>query len=89
LGQAGNLEPLTVGRGQLAKLLSVHESTLDRWDQLGILGPVGVKKSGRKLWSLDEIRQWVASGMPCRDKWQAIRELKKGGIPGPATRLPR
>jgi hypothetical protein len=71
------LEPLAVGRDQVAALLSIGVATLDRWDNAGILGPVGVKKGGRKLWALAELREWAAAGMPCRKEWVARRAADK------------
>jgi hypothetical protein len=56
-------------------LLSIGVATLDRWDSSGLLGPTGVKKSGRKLWALAELREWVAAGMPSRKEWQARRPV--------------
>ncbi len=71
--EATTLEPLAVGREQVATLLSIGVATLDRWDAASLLGPVGAKKGGRKLWSLAELREWVASGMPARKEWLARR----------------
>jgi hypothetical protein len=71
--EATPIEPLAVGREQVAALLSIGVATLDRWDSSGLLGPVGVRKAGRKLWSLAELREWVASGMPSRKEWLARR----------------
>jgi hypothetical protein len=71
--QAPTLEPLAVGREQVAALLSIGLATLDRWDAAGLLGPVGARKAGRKLWSLAELRDWVQAGMPGRREWLAHR----------------
>jgi hypothetical protein len=75
------LEPLAVGREQVAALLSIGVATLDRWDSGGLLGPVGVKKAGRKLWSLAELRDWVACGLPSRREWLARRAANANGRP--------
>jgi hypothetical protein len=71
--EAPPLEPLAVGREQVATLLSIGVATLDRWDAAGLLGPVGAKKAGRKLWALAELREWVQAGMPGRKEWLARR----------------
>ncbi len=71
--EAHGIEPLAVGRDQVAVLLSISTPTLDRWDSSGLLGPVGVRKAGRKLWSLAELREWVQAGMPGRKEWLARR----------------
>jgi hypothetical protein len=73
----GHLEPLCVGREQLAALLSISLASLDRWDSSGLLGPVGIKKAGRKLWALAEVREWVSLGMPRRPEWQARRAAER------------
>jgi hypothetical protein len=73
------LEPLAVGREQGAALFSVSRATWDRWDAGGQLGPVGVRKNGRKLWLLSELREWAAAGMPCRKEWLAMRQAGKSG----------
>jgi hypothetical protein len=76
------LEPIAVGRAQGAKLFSVSRATWDRWDSSGLLGPVGTKKAGRKLWVLAELREWAATGMPCRKEWLALRSVKNAnGLP--------
>jgi hypothetical protein len=73
------LEPLAVGREQGAALFSISRATWDRWDAGGQLGPVGIRKNGRKLWLLSELRKWAAAGMPCRKEWLAIRQASESG----------
>ena len=73
------VEPLTVGRKQAAQLFSIGIATFDRWDASGQLGPVGIRKSGRKLWVLTELREWTASGMPCRKEWLARKAAQHNG----------
>jgi hypothetical protein len=68
------LEPLAVRREQAAALFSVGVATWDRWDSSGVLGPAGVKRAGVKLWSLAELKEWLAAGMPGRKEWQARRK---------------
>ena len=75
------LEPLAVGREQVAALLSIGLATLDRWDCAGLLGPVGIKKAGRKLWVLAELREWAAAGMPGRREWLARRAAAANSKP--------
>jgi hypothetical protein len=72
------LEPFLVGAKDLARLLAISEATLLRWDAAGELGPLGVKKLGRRLWAVAEVREWVSAGMPTREKWLAL----KSGQPG-------
>jgi hypothetical protein len=77
LGQPTTIEALAVGREQIAHLFSISKATVDRWDSSGLLGPVGTKKSGRKLWSLAELKDWAARGMPSRKEWLAMRNARK------------
>jgi hypothetical protein len=77
LGHPDTTEPLAVGREQIAHLFSVSKATVDRWDSGGLLGPVGTKKSGRKLWCLAELKDWAAHGMPTRKEWLAMKNARK------------
>ena len=69
------LEPLAVGARDLARILGISEATLWRWDAGGELGPGGVKKRGRRLWCVAEVKEWVAAGMPSRDAWLALKRV--------------
>jgi hypothetical protein len=64
---------LLVGREDLAVRLGISAPTLDRWDKTDILGPAGIspQAGGRKLWSLADVKAWVAAGMPSRREWKA------------------
>jgi predicted DNA-binding transcriptional regulator AlpA len=70
-----DLEPLAIGIKDLARLLGISVATLERWNDSGELGPGGIKKGGRRLWPLAEIKEWVAAGMPRRETWLAERIL--------------
>jgi hypothetical protein len=70
---------LAVGREQGAALFSVSRATWDRWDSSGLLGPAGIRKTGRKLWLLSELREWAAAGMPCRKDWLALKAARQKG----------
>ena len=67
------LEPLLVGAQDLAEMLGISEATFWRWDAAGELGPPGIKKWGRRLWPLAEVKAWVSSGMPSRETWLAMK----------------
>jgi hypothetical protein len=66
-------EPLLVGAKDLARLLAVSEATLWRWHSSGELGPAGVMKCGRRLWTMAEVKEWVSAGLPSREAWLALR----------------
>ena len=76
---AAVVEPITVGREQAAALFSISRATWDRWDASGQLGPIGIRKNGRKLWLLAELREWAAAGMPCRKEWLARKAAQQNG----------
>jgi len=76
-GATGNgLEPLLVGAKDLARMLGISVATFWRWDSGGALGPAGVRKFGRRLWSIAEIKEWIAAGMPDRETWRALHAGK-------------
>src|SRR5437016_3471355 len=66
------MEPLALGAKDLARMLGISVYTLERWSGSGELGPAGIKKGGRRLWPLAEVRSWVAAGMPRRETWLAV-----------------
>jgi len=70
------LEPLNVGTKELARLLAISVATLERWNDSGELGPAGIKKGGRRLWPLAEVKEWVNAGMPRREFWAARNGTK-------------
>jgi predicted DNA-binding transcriptional regulator AlpA len=69
-------ETLAAGAKVLARMLGISIATFWRWDSSGELGPPGIRKGGRRLWPLAEIRQWVAAGMPHRSEWLALRNAE-------------
>jgi predicted DNA-binding transcriptional regulator AlpA len=71
-------EPLAVDIRYLSHLLSTSVATLWRWDASGTLGPQGIKRGGKKLFRLAEVREWVSQGMPDRRTWQTIQASKNG-----------
>ena len=79
-GRALALEPLLVSAPDAAHVLSISEATFWRWDSSGELGPRGIKKGGRRLWLLSELREWTEAGMPSRSQWEVMRS--------PGRRLP-
>jgi len=72
------VEPLAVDIRYLSHLLSTSVATLWRWDSSGTLGPQGIKRGGKKLFRLAEVRDWVSQGMPDRKTWQAIQAARNG-----------
>jgi predicted DNA-binding transcriptional regulator AlpA len=62
-------------------MLGISVATFWRWDASGELGPPGVRKGGRRLWPLAEVRAWVTVGMPNRAIWLA-RSQANGNMRG-------
>jgi predicted DNA-binding transcriptional regulator AlpA len=57
-------------------LLGLGIRTIRTLDAAGKL-PAPVRIGGRVLWSVREIRQWIAAGCPPRDEWTAIKAAAK------------
>lgn len=70
------LSPLVVDAKRLAKLLCAGVRTVRTWDAAGKL-PVPIRIGGRVVWSVAEIRAWLAAGAPDREKWAAICAARK------------
>lgn len=78
---AAAVRPLTYSRQQLADALGIDTSTLDRWDAAGRIGPRPLRISGprgRKLYSRQEVADWVAVGCPAADEWR-VRQAARNG----------
>jgi hypothetical protein len=64
------LKPILVTGSQAASLFSKSLRTWRSWDAAGLIpSPVRIGRS--KLWSLEELNLWVASGCPHRKEWEA------------------
>jgi predicted DNA-binding transcriptional regulator AlpA len=68
--------PLVVDAKRLAKLLCAGVRTVRTWDAAGKL-PAPIRIGGRVVWSVAEIRAWLAAGAPDRATWAAIRAANK------------
>jgi prophage regulatory protein len=66
------LLPLVVDARRLAKLLCAGIRTVRSWDSSGKL-PAPIRIGGRVVWRVDEIREWLEAGAPCRDEWEVRR----------------
>ena len=65
------LIPILAGIEEAADLLGISRSTFLKWDASGLLGPMSVSPGGirRRLWIVEELREWVQAGMPRREEW--------------------
>lgn len=62
-------EPLLVSTRDFAKLLGCSVRHVERAVVRGDVGPKPLDVWGRKLWRVQEIREWVAAECPGRIAW--------------------
>jgi hypothetical protein len=67
---------LAVDARGLARLLSSGLRTVRTWDAGGRI-PAPVRVGGRVLWSVPEIREWLAAGAPPRQEWEARKAIAR------------
>ena len=67
------LQPLAVGASGAAHLANVSRA---HWHRLNATGrtPASMKLGRRTLWSVDDLRAWIALGAPSRDRFEALRK---------------
>lgn len=70
------LSPLVADAARLARLLCCGVRTVRTWDAAGKL-PAPLRIGGRVVWSVAEIRAWLAAGAPSRDEWAARHAARK------------
>jgi len=69
--------PLLVDVCGAASLLGISRPNFLSLCSSGRIGPTGTKLGRRRVFSVAELKAWVAADMPNREKWQ---ELKKNGV---------
>jgi predicted DNA-binding transcriptional regulator AlpA len=62
-------QALLVSADQAARLLGLSRAHFYSQLSAGRIGPMGYEFGRRKLWSVEELRRWVESGCPPREKW--------------------
>lgn len=67
------VEKLLCSTNDAAAMLGVGKSKFYQMHSTGTLGPMPILLDTKKMWSVDELRQWVQAGCPIREKWQQIR----------------
>jgi len=67
-------EPLLLSSADSAKLLGISRSLFLSMDSIGTLGPTPRKFGKRVLWSVAELRNWVANECPNREQWARITD---------------
>ena len=68
--------PLVVDAKRLARLLCAGVRSIRTWDAAGKL-PAPIRFGGKVVWSVTEIRAWLAAGAPDRATWAALRAARK------------
>lgn len=76
---AGALSPLLYDSGDMCGVLRIGLATLHRLKSAGRL-PRARKLAGLK-WDADEVRRWVAAGMPPLKEWEALEAAQESGRP--------
>ena len=75
-------EPLLLPAMEAARLCGVSRACWDRWTAGGVNPAprrIGLGR-GRPLWSIEELRKWIAAGCPARKEWEARQAAgRKGG----------
>lgn len=69
-------EPLAVSAKNLAILLGLGLRTIRTMDASGKL-PRPIRLGGRLVWSVEEIRAWLAAGAPDRRAWESRKRPSK------------
>jgi predicted DNA-binding transcriptional regulator AlpA len=69
-------DPLVADAARLALLLGFGLRTIRSHDAAGKL-PKPLRIGGRVVWSVAEIREWIAAGAPNRDEWEARKAARK------------
>jgi prophage regulatory protein len=70
------LPPLLARAKHACRLLDVSLATFQRLDAAGKI-PAGRRLSGCKVWSVAELKRWIAAGCPERTDWEAILRVTK------------
>jgi predicted DNA-binding transcriptional regulator AlpA len=66
------LDPLTFDTNDLAFVLRTSLATIHRMRAAGKL-PRALRWGGQLRWRVDEVRAWVAAGMPDLKSWEAMK----------------
>lgn len=69
-------QPWTLDAKQAAALLGVARSTFLSQHSAGKT-PKPVRIGRRTLWIADELRAWLESGCPSRERWEQQKVLRK------------
>ena len=74
------MNPFLVGPDAAAKLIGVGKTLFYQMASDGQLGPVPVELSSKRLYRVEELREWVRQGCPPRCKWFKILKNEEKGV---------
>ncbi len=58
-----------ISADEVAAICGVSLRSVRTWDTSGLI-PAPVRIGGRNLWSVRELRAWLAAGAPSREDWE-------------------
>lgn len=70
-------EPLLLSIEDTAKMLSISRPMFYQMISDGRFGLMGIRFGRKRLFSVEELRAWVQSGCPCREKWMKIQGMQQ------------
>lgn len=68
------MSPLTVNTKEAASLIGVCRTLFYEMKSDGRLGVKPIAFGRKKVWSVEELTEWVRAGCPTRDKWQKRKQ---------------
>jgi hypothetical protein len=81
-----NIQPLVVTGKEAARMCGICETGRINLERRGLFGPRPMRLSGKLLYRVDELRDWVRAGMPPRHEWTYAPAAQVQ--PGIYSRLP-
>lgn len=82
----GQLPPLAVDTKEAARLLGVSERHFITLNDEGLLGPRPVRLKSSVRWVISELTDWLHSGCPTREQWDAMRNKLMAAIESPIAK---
>ena len=70
--------PLAIDAPTAARMLNISLAHFYARLSAGQI-PHGFYLGRRRLWSLEEFREWIYAGCPCADRWDAIKRNRLHG----------
>ena len=71
---SGPLQPTLCDISEVARLLGISRAHACKLNSTGLL-PSPMRLGRRTLWSRAELVDWIAAGVPSRDRWETMRQV--------------